>query len=106
MFASNDFNPSDDYYKELGVSTSATTKEIKIAYRKMAMKYHPDKTGGKTTEKFKKINQANDVLSDEIKREQYDRARVADDGYGGSYYSGTKSSGYNSRKNQYQSSYK
>ena len=93
MFGNSDFNPSDDYYKELGISTSATQKEIKVAYYKMAQKYHPDKTGGKTTEMFKKINQAYAVLSDESMRERYDRARVADDGYGGSFYQGSKSSG-------------
>ena len=93
MFGNSDFNPSDDYYKELNVSTGATQKEIKVAYYKMAQKYHPDKTGGKTTEMFKKINQAYAVLSDESMRERYDRARVADDGYGGSFYQGSKSSG-------------
>ena len=43
---------------------NATEKEVKIAYYKMAQKYHPDKTGGKTTEKFKEISNAYEVLSD------------------------------------------
>ena len=59
----------------------------------MVMKYHPDKTGGTTTEKFKKIGQAYEVLYDENLRERYDRARVADDGYGGSFSQGSRGSG-------------
>jgi len=65
-----------DYYELLGVDRTASESELKSAFRKMAMKYHPDKTGGKTTEKFKKINQAYQVLSDANTRERYDYARV------------------------------
>ena len=63
-----------DYYKILGVSKNATPKDIKKAYRKLAAKYHPDKNpGDKSAEdKFKEINEANQVLSDDQKREQYD----------------------------------
>ncbi|MCI0449815.1 MAG: DnaJ domain-containing protein [Chlorobi bacterium] len=63
-----------DYYKMLGVSKSATQDEIKKAYRKLAVKYHPDKNpGDKTAEaKFKEINEANEVLSDSEKRKRYD----------------------------------
>jgi DnaJ-class molecular chaperone len=55
-----------DYYKVLGVDKTASTDEIKKAYRKLAMKYHPDKNPGnkQAEEKFKEINEANDVLSD------------------------------------------
>ena len=60
----NDFDPKKDYYSILGVNKNATEKEVKIAYYKMAQKYHPDKTGGKTTEKFKEISNAYEVLSD------------------------------------------
>ena len=63
-----------DYYKILGVSKTATTDEIKKAYRKLAVKYHPDKNQGNKTaeEKFKEANEANDVLSDPEKRKKYD----------------------------------
>jgi curved DNA-binding protein len=63
-----------DYYKILGVSKTATTDEIKKAYRKLAIKYHPDKNQGNKAaeEKFKEANEANDVLSDPEKRKKYD----------------------------------
>jgi curved DNA-binding protein len=64
-----------DYYKVLGVPRTATSDEIKKAYRKLALKLHPDKTKGDKTaeEKFKDINEANEVLSDPAKRKKYDR---------------------------------
>jgi len=63
-----------DYYKSLGVSKSASAKEIKKAYRKLAMKYHPDRNkDNKAAEaKFKDISEAYAVLSDPEKRKQYD----------------------------------
>lgn len=63
-----------DYYKILGVSKSASTDDIKKAFRKLAVKYHPDKNpGDKSAEdKFKEITEANDVLSDPEKRKKYD----------------------------------
>ena len=65
---------AEDYYKLLGVSKTASDKEIKKAYRKLAMKYHPDHTkGDKTAEdRFKKISEAYAVLSDKEKRKEYD----------------------------------
>lgn len=65
---------AEDYYKALGVERSATAAEIKKAYRKLALKYHPDKNKGdaKMEERFKKINEAYAVLGDPEKRKQYD----------------------------------
>lgn len=64
-----------DYYETLGVSKTASAEELKKAYRKLAMQYHPDKNkDDKTAEaKFKEINEAYDVLKDEQKRAAYDR---------------------------------
>lgn len=63
-----------DYYKILGVNKTASETEIKKAYRKLAMKYHPDHTKGDKSaeETFKKISEAYAVLSDKEKRQQYD----------------------------------
>jgi molecular chaperone DnaJ len=64
-----------DYYEALGVSKNATPDEIKKAYRKLARQYHPDTNQGdkQAEERFKKISEAHDVLSDPEKRKQYDR---------------------------------
>ena len=63
-----------DYYKTLGVSRSATDEELKKAYRKLALKYHPDKNKSpEAEEKFKAIGEAYDVLSDSNKRQIYDQ---------------------------------
>jgi chaperone protein DnaJ len=64
-----------DYYNILGLQKSASQQEIKKAYRKLAMKYHPDKNLGNkdAEERFKKIGEAYEVLSDPKKRSQYDR---------------------------------
>ncbi|MBI1922087.1 MAG: J domain-containing protein [Geobacter sp.] len=63
-----------DYYEVLGLKKGATPDEIKKAYRKLAVKYHPDKNPGDKAaeEKFKQINEAYAVLSDPQKRQQYD----------------------------------
>jgi len=65
---------AEDYYKLLGVNKNASKEEIKKAFRKLAMKYHPDKNkdNKEAAEKFKKINEAYAVLSNDEKRKQYD----------------------------------
>ena len=64
-----------DYYEVLGIGKNATDAEIKSAYRKLAKKYHPDYNPGnkEAEEKFKEVNEANDVLSDPQKRQRYDQ---------------------------------
>lgn len=76
----------EDYYDILGVSKSASDSEIKKAYRKQALKYHPDKNPGdsEAEEKFKKAAEAYEVLSDSDKRARYDQfGHQAFDGAGG-----------------------
>ena len=64
-----------DYYEVLGLKKGASDEEIKKAFRKMAMKYHPDRNPGDKTaeEKFKEVNEAYSVLSDPDKKSKYDR---------------------------------
>jgi len=66
---------AEDYYKTLGIEKGADAAEIKKAYRKMAMKYHPDqnKDDKEAEAKFKEVNAAYDVLKDEQKRAAYDQ---------------------------------
>ena len=117
-----------DYYEILGISKSVTADEIKKAYRKVAMQFHPDRNPGDHTaeEKFKEAAEAYEVLSDPDKRAQYDRfghsafasgrgggfsahdmnmedifsqfGDIFGDDVFGSFFSGGRSSGRSSRK--------
>jgi len=65
---------SKGYYAKLGVSADAKPDDIKKAYRRLSLQYHPDKTGNdkEATNKYKEINEAYEILGDEGKRKQYD----------------------------------
>ena len=79
---------SKDYYESLGLQKGASDDEIKRAFRKLAIKYHPDQNQGnkEAEEKFKEINEAYQVLSDPEKKARYDQYGTADfnGGFGGS----------------------
>ena len=79
-----------DYYAVLGVSSSASEKEIQTAYRKLARELHPDANPGDTAaeERFKEVSAAYDVIGDAETREQYDQARAMGPGMGGSPFGG------------------
>jgi molecular chaperone DnaJ len=79
-----------DYYEVLGVSKEATKEEIKKAYRKQALKYHPDKNPGdkKSEENFKEAAEAYEVLSNDEKKARYDRYGHAGMGSNGGGFSG------------------
>ncbi|MDT3403222.1 J domain-containing protein [Mucilaginibacter terrae] len=99
-----------DYYKILGVEKTATEKEIKNAYRKLARKYHPDlnPNDSEANKKFQEINEANEVLTDAEKRKKYDQygenwqhadayeqARQQQDRQSHGYQGGGQQGGYN-----------
>ena len=76
-----------DYYGVLGVSSTASAKEITKAYRKLARSHHPDAKGG-NEERFKEVSAAYDVLGDDAKREEYDEARRIGPSAAGGFASG------------------
>jgi DnaJ-class molecular chaperone len=90
-----------DYYETLGINRDASKEDIKKAFRKLAHQYHPDKKGG-SAEKFKEVNEAYSVLSDDKKRAEYNAyGRVFSDapsgpgagGFGGFDFSGFQQGG-------------
>lgn len=82
-----------DYYQILGVTASSDEDEIRKRYRKLAMQYHPDRNpdNPQAEEKFKEIAESYGVLTDPVKRRQYDAARRR----GGDYQAGPQGSGFN-----------
>ena len=87
-----------DYYDVLGVSRNASADDLKKAYRKIAMKYHPDRNQGdkKAEEKFKEASEAFEILGDQEKRSRYDQFGHAAEGMGSGMggFSGTGGSGF------------
>src|SRR5438067_1994325 len=95
-----------DYYKILGLQKNAGAEEIKKTYRKLAVKFHPDKNPGnkQAEEKFKEINEAYEVLSDAEKRKKYDEMGAnwnayqqnqgRSEGFDWSQYAGGREGGY------------
>jgi curved DNA-binding protein len=75
------YNSTMDYYQILGINENASQDEIKKAYKKLAMKNHPDRGGD--TQKFQEISQAHDTLSDPQKRQQYDAQKNGFNPFGG-----------------------
>lgn len=93
--------PNKDYYNSLGIPKTASQDEIKKAYRKSAMQYHPDRAGKSAEAKFKEVNEAYQVLSDPQKRAAYDRFGEAGvngaggaGGFGGSQQGGFSQGGF------------
>ncbi|KAL3668943.1 hypothetical protein V7S43_006231 [Phytophthora oleae] len=86
-------DPSKDYYKVLGVTKQFSDRELKKAYRQLALKYHPDKAENaedkeEAKEKFVEVSEAYEVLSDADKRKEYDDARQFGGGAGGNGFPG------------------
>ena len=89
-----------DLYQQLGVKRGATEAEIKKAYRSLAKQLHPDRNqdNPKAAERFNKVTQAYDLLSDADKRARYDRGEIDEEGnpkmpFGGGYGGGNRSGG-------------
>jgi molecular chaperone DnaJ len=99
----DDYLDSSDYYKILGVLKQASNKEIKIAYRRLARKYHPDRNSDVSDEIMKNINIAFEVLSDPEKRKQYDE-EIFDNVLENNYKINNRyDNGYNTNRGDYRS---
>jgi len=85
-----------DYYEVLGVDRSASSEELKKAYRKVAMKYHPDRNPGdeEAEEKFKEASEAFEVLSDQGKRQRYDQFGHSAEGLGDGFSGFSQGAGF------------
>ena len=74
----------NDYYKTLGVENTATKEQIKKAYRKLSLQFHPDRPNG-NAEKFKQINEAYETLNDEQKKRMYDMQQSGGQKFNGNF---------------------
>lgn len=99
------YNSNKDFYSILGISSNADSKEIKAAYYKLAKLHHPDMNMGKSSELFKDINLAYEVLSDPEQKKQYDMSRRFSFYKGGSTSSNRSETNYNSYKTDYNDYY-
>lgn len=97
------YDPTKDYYKILGINQSASESEIKQAYYKLAKIHHPDVNKGKSSEIFKDINQAYEILSDKEKKIQYDASRKLNSFWGAKNYKSNNT--YNTWNNNNNSNY-
>lgn len=109
----NNFNPNVDYYKILGVSSTASDSEIKKAYYVLAKKYHPDINKDVNADKFKQVSEAYHILSDPQKRANYNSMRNSRSSYsssskestGGNYGYNKNNYGYNDNNYDYTNDY-
>ena len=101
-----DFDPSKDYYKIIGVDSKATEKQIKEQYYKLAKKHHPDLNKGVSTDFFKEMTAAYELLSDAEKRKQYDQLRsFSGGGFWNSNNKNSQQSNSNRQANQQSSNF-
>ncbi len=93
-----DFDPTKDYYKILGVDSRSTEKQIKEQYYKLAKKHHPDLNNGVSSDYFKEMTAAYEILSDQEKKQKYDQLRNYSNG---GFWNTTNNSQQNTSNNSY-----